>query len=62
VIIPIDNATETVLGALVSSNGGGSWTFVTITSITAANNPGNLRSGPLPSAEIDGAGRVFVTW
>jgi hypothetical protein len=62
VIIPIDNASETALGALVSTNGGASWTFVTITSITAAVNPGNLRSPPLPSAEIDGAGRVFVTW
>jgi hypothetical protein len=62
VIIPIDNASETALGALVSTNGGGSWTFVTITSITAASDPGGIRSGPLPSAEIDGAGRVFVTW
>jgi len=62
VIIPIDNATETVLGALTSTNGGGTWTFVTITSITAATDPGTIRSGPLPSAEIDGTGRVFVTW
>jgi hypothetical protein len=59
-IIPIDNPTETTLSALVSTNIG--WTFVTITSITAAPEPGNFRSGPLPSAEIDGAGRVFVTW
>jgi hypothetical protein len=44
VIIPIDNAAETALGALVSTNGGASWTSVTITSITAAVNPGNLRS------------------
>jgi len=62
IIIPIDNASETALGALTSTDGGGSWTFVTITSITAANDPGNIRSGPLPSAEIDGAGKVFVTW
>jgi hypothetical protein len=62
VIIPIDNAAETVLGALVSSNGGGSWSVVTVTSITAATDPGGIRSSPLPSAEIDGAGRVFVTW
>ena len=61
VIIPIDNASETALGALVSSNGGGSWSFVTITSITTAADP-FIRSSPLPSAEIDGAGRVFVTW
>jgi hypothetical protein len=59
-IIPIDNPSETTLSALVSTNIG--WSFVTITSITAAPEPGNFRSGPLPSAEIDGAGRVFVTW
>jgi hypothetical protein len=62
IIIPIDNGTETTLEALVSTNGGGSWTLVTITSITAAGNPGSFRGGPLPSAEIDGAGRVFVAW
>jgi hypothetical protein len=62
IIIPIDNATETTLEALVSTNGGGNWTLVTITSITAASNPGGFRGGPLPSAEIDGAGRVFVAW
>jgi hypothetical protein len=62
IVIPIDHATMTVLEALVSSNGGTGWSVVTITSITAANDPGNIRSSPLPSAEIDGAGRVFVTW
>ena len=62
VIIPIDNASETALGALVSSNGGASWTVVNITSITAAVDPGTIVSSPLPSAEIDGAGKVFVTW
>jgi hypothetical protein len=62
VIIPIDNASETALGALVSTNGGSSWTVVNITSITAATDPGGIVSSPLPSAEIDGAGKVFVTW
>jgi hypothetical protein len=33
-----------------------------ITNITAANDPGNLRSGPLPSAEISGDGKIFVVW
>jgi hypothetical protein len=62
VIIPIDNASETALGALVSSDGGASWTVLTITSITAVSDPGTIVSSPLPSAEIDGAGKVFVTW
>jgi hypothetical protein len=62
-IMPIDNASETALGVSISTNGGASWSNpTTITSITAVTEPGNFRSSPLPSAEIDGAGRVFVTW
>src|SRR5919199_464104 len=34
----------------------------TITSISSATDPGGIRSGPLPSAEIDGSGKIFVAW
>ena len=34
----------------------------TIPVLKIATDPGGIRSSPLPSAEIDGAGRVFVTW
>lgn len=34
----------------------------TITSISNFTDPGGIRSGPLPSAEIDGAGKIFVMW
>jgi hypothetical protein len=33
-----------------------------ITNITAFNDPGNIRSGPLPSAEISGDGKIYVVW
>lgn len=63
VIVPIDNANETAVGAFRSTDGGGSWTDVTtIALIHSHTEAGNLRSGPLPTAEIDGAGRVFVAW
>jgi hypothetical protein len=63
VIVPIDNANETAVGAFRSTNGGASWTDVTtIATIRSHTEAGNLRSGPLPTAEIDGAGRVFVAW
>src|SRR5258708_460427 len=63
VIVPIDNANETAVGAFRSTDGGGSWTDVTtIATIRTRTVAGNLRSGPLPTAEIDGAGRVFVSW
>jgi hypothetical protein len=63
VIVPIDNANETAVGAFRSTDGGGSWTDVTtIALIHNHTEGGNLRSGPLPTAELDGAGRVFVAW
>ncbi|HYL43556.1 MAG TPA: sialidase family protein [Ktedonobacteraceae bacterium] len=63
VIVPIDNANETAIGAFNSTNGGASWSAVTtIATISHHTVAGNLREGPLPSAEIDGAGTVYVTW
>jgi hypothetical protein len=49
--------------AFRSTDGGTSWTAsVTIASAASHVDPGGFRSAPLPSASIDGAGRVFVTW
>jgi len=63
VVVPLDNASETSLGSTISTNGGVSFGAVsTITSITAKVDPGGIRSGPLPSAEIAGDGRIFVVW
>jgi hypothetical protein len=63
VIVPMASATETSIRAFRSTNGGGSWSSaVTIASVSGHTVPGGLRSGPLPSAEIDGAGRVYVVW
>jgi len=63
VVVPIDNASETALGYTVSTNGGVKFgQAFTITAITSANDPGNIRSGPLPSAEISGDGKIYVVW
>jgi hypothetical protein len=63
VVVPIDNANETALLSFVSTNGGASWgSTTTITSISSHTVAGSLRSGPLPSAEIDAAGKVYVVW
>jgi hypothetical protein len=63
VVVPLDNAFETQVGYTVSTNGGVKFgnAFV-ITSISAAPDPGSLRSGPLPSAEISGDGKIYVVW
>ena len=63
VVVPLDNANETALGYTISTNGGVKFgqAFV-ITPIAAAEDPGNIRSGPLPSAEISGDGKIYVVW
>jgi len=46
-----------------STNGGQTWSSpVTVSSIYFEGVGGELRTSPLPSAEIDGAGRVYVAW
>lgn len=51
------------MGAFSSANGGASWTAtVEISQIQTHLDAGNIRSGPLPSAAIDGAGMVWVVW
>src|SRR6266487_4383090 len=63
VIVPTANANETAIGAFNSTNGGASWSAVTtIATVKHHKVAGSLREGPLPSAEIDGAGTVYVAW
>jgi len=63
VVVPIANASETSIRAFTSSNGGSSWTnATTVATISTYTVHGSLRSGPLPSAEIDAAGKVYVVW
>ncbi|HEU0026669.1 MAG TPA: sialidase family protein [Ktedonobacterales bacterium] len=63
VIVPTDNANESAVGAFHSTDGGASWSSVTtIATISHHTEAGSLRSGALPTAEIDGAGTVYVVW
>lgn len=63
VIVPAANAFETAIISFRSTNGGASWgASTTVTSTPTHTVAGNLRSGPLPTAEIDGAGKVYVLW
>ena len=63
VIVPTDNANESAVGAFNSTNGGASWSAITtITTISHHTVAGSLREGPMPSAEIDGAGTVYIAW
>ena len=63
VIVPSANANETAIIAFRSTDGGATWAATaTITTVSTHRVAGSLRSGPLPSAEIDGAGKVYVAW
>ena len=63
VIVPTANANETAIGAFNSTNGGVSWSATTtIATVRHHAVAGSLREGALPSAEIDGAGTVYVVW
>ncbi|MFC1437005.1 sialidase family protein [Streptacidiphilus sp. N1-10] len=63
VVVPIASASETSIRAFTSTNGGSSWTSATtVTTVSTYTVHGSLRSGPLPSAEIDAAGKVYVVW
>jgi hypothetical protein len=60
VIVPYESGTMASFG---STNGGASWTSpVSIASIQTHADAGGIRSGPLPSAAVDGAGTVWVVW
>jgi BNR repeat-like domain len=63
VIVPTANANETAIGAFNSTNGGATWSAVTtIATVSHHKVAGSLREGPLPSAEVDGTGTVYVAW
>ncbi|MGE5377524.1 MAG: sialidase family protein [Bacteroidota bacterium] len=63
VIVPTANANETAIGAYNSTDGGVTWSAVTtIATVKHHTVAGSLREGPLPSAEVDGAGTVYVAW
>ena len=60
VVVPIET---NVMSAFSSTNGGVSWSApVTIANIQFHADAGGIRSGPLPSAAVDGAGTVWVVW
>src|SRR5262249_22014689 len=62
VIVPILGISNTML-AFSSSDGGTTWSSATIVAdVTDHAEQGGLRSSPLPSAEIDSAGTVYVVW
>jgi BNR repeat protein len=62
VIVPFESLRGTI-AAFRSTDGGATWSrAVTISRISFHPNSGGLRTSPLPTAEIDAAGKAFVAW
>jgi hypothetical protein len=60
VIVPFEGNNMNVF---TSTNGGSSWTKATkIATISSHGVAGGLRTSPLPSAEVDANGTVYVVW
>ena len=63
VIVPIESTQTASVIAYRSTDGGSTWSSpVTISSIQFHAEAGGIRSGPLPSAAVDGAGTIWVVW
>jgi BNR repeat-like domain len=63
VIVPIPNPTLTALQAFRSTDGGQSWSAAApITPVFLHFAAGGLNNPPLPSAEVDRDGKVYVAW
>ena len=63
VIVPAATADENGIIAFSSTDGGASWSStVTVSSAKTHTVAAGPRTGPMPSAEIDGAGKVYVGW
>jgi hypothetical protein len=60
VVVPIETND---MSSFMSTNGGASWSApVNISNIQTHLDAGGIRSGPLPTAAVDGAGTVWVVW
>ncbi|MGM9490751.1 exo-alpha-sialidase [Ideonella sp. YS5] len=63
VIVPTLSAFADAILSYRSINGGKTWqASVLVSGISDHGVAGNLRTEPLPSAEIDGAGKVYTVW
>jgi len=60
VVVPLET---TVMSAFNSNDGGSSWSATSaISNIQFHADSGGIRSGPLPSAAVDGAGTIWTIW
>jgi hypothetical protein len=63
VVVPIEDWSGTRMLAYTSTDGGASWNTTGVVSTIADHFvAGNLRTSPLPSAQVDAGGTVYLVW
>lgn len=61
VVVPYSDNSRGIR-SFTSTNGGGSWNASTKVSTSKTHNVVGMRAEPLPSAQMDGTGTVYVGW
>lgn len=62
VIVPASGNESSII-SFRSTDGGATWSSASyVTGVSRHSESGGLRSGPLPSAEVDSSGKVYVVW
>jgi hypothetical protein len=62
-VVPYEADQPHSIRAFRSTDGGASWgAALEVAPVVDHTVPGDMRTEPLPSAEIDGAGRLYVAW
>ena len=60
VIVPYEGGVG--IRSIRSTDGGATWQDFPVSNVTDHGVAGNLRTSPLPSAEVDAEGKVYVVW
>jgi len=63
VVVPYFGFGPGFIGSFVSANGGASWSaHHVVSAVHSAPDGGGIRNEPLPSAQQDASGKVYVVW
>jgi len=62
VVVPYQSTSSSTIRAFTSTNGGSTWNAPVVISSDNDHSVSGLRTEALPTAEIDGSGKVYVVW
>jgi hypothetical protein len=62
VVVPYQSTSSSTIRAFTSTNGGSSWNAPVVISSDTDHSVSGLRTEALPTAEVDGSGKVYVVW